>query len=298
MKNFIKDRLIWNYRLRRFLRAARVRPQLHAAPVILVYTMGKVGSSSICKAVQHQDRQRIAYHLHFLNHGTLAAMERYESDSYPIDRKIYDHILLGRQIRTAMDSGYDFKRNIKIITGIRDVVAVDISSFFQTLDRLRTFEYSRIFSDKPDLLLEDLNELFVERISNNSRLPGDQWLSWFDSELMQVMGLDVFATPFPTRQGWQVYCGENHPDTLLIRLENLHQGGRNACRDFLRVNGELNIPPVNIGSNKAYANAYTYFKENVRLPVDYLDEVYSSRVMRHFYEPDEIQNFRNQWKTL
>lgn len=276
-----------------------MKPRFGASRIILVYTMGKVGSSSIYSALQRAVAPNLhtaTYHVHFLNHNTLAAMERYECESYPLDKRIYDHILIGRHLGRAINRGYDFKNRFKIITGIRDLVAVDISSFFQTLDRLRGFDYSRILSDPPHILTRDLNALFIERISLNRRLPGDQWLSWFDKELTQVMGLNVFATPFPTVKGWHMYRGD-HPETLLIRVEDLRKAGAEACRTFLGIQGPFEISPANVGSNKAYSNAYTHFKNNVQLPTDYLEEMYSSRVMRHFYDANEISMFRRRWNT-
>lgn len=262
---------------------------LSRSKIILVYTMGKVGSTSLYKTLAKLSPDQLdanVHHVHYLSHEMLSRAEHHEKQSYRKLRRISHHLLAGRQINKKIKTKPGLKKQLKIITTVRDPVALDISSFFESFYSYRKFDYDRLASLPPADLADKLQALFLKNIS------GDRWLKWFDRELKSVMGVDVFATEFPKSQGYGIYQG--YPPTLVLKLEHMDSCIKRAAREFLGVDG-LNLIHANVGEDKPYADAYRKFKKMIRLPQSYLYKMYTSKLVTHFYDSDEIEIFRQKW---
>jgi hypothetical protein len=135
--------------------------------------------------------------------------------------------------------------------------------------------------------MEGLLQFFLERY------PHEAPLTWFDMELRPMFGVDVFATEFPKDQGYQIYHGE-FSDLLLFKLEKLNQCAPEAIGRFLHVQ-DFVLARANVGEDKSYASLYDEFKKTVALPGSYLDRMYRSQLVQHFYGRDEIDRFRARW---
>jgi hypothetical protein len=118
---------------------------------------------------------------------------------------------------------------------------------------------------------------------------------FFDQELKGVLGIDVFAFKFPISKGYAIYK-EEHADVLLIRVEDLSTCAPDAFKEFMDIDG-LTLVNTNVGSAKAYAPIYKKFKNSIVLPESYVDRMYTSKYMRHFYSEEEIARFREKWHT-
>ena len=62
----------------------------------------------------------------------------------------------------------------------------------------------------------------------------------------------------------------------------------------LRLN-HLELGRANIAQAKAYAGHYEKVKAVIRMPEDLLDQLYDSKLTRHFYTEEEIAGFRAKW---
>jgi hypothetical protein len=176
----------------------------------------------------------------------------------------------------------------KIITLVRDPIARNISSFFQLIDDEYEFDYrKKARSMSTDELVEELIQFFLERHDH------DVPLTWYDVELKPIFAIDVFATEFPKSRGYQIYHGEN-ADVLLIRLEDLDRCAAVALKEFLGIES-FKLMNTNISTDKYYADAYREFIRKVHLPPDYIDRMYTSKFVRHFYSDEEIDLFRARW---
>jgi hypothetical protein len=83
-------------------------------------------------------------------------------------------------------------------------------------------------------------------------------------------------------------------DLLLIRVEDLNRCASQAFSEFLGL-PELPLINENVGSAKAYASLYKTFKDSVKLPESYIDQMYATKYMRHFYSDREIAAFKKRW---
>ena len=87
---------------------------------------------------------------------------------------------------------------------------------------------------------------------------------------------------------------EKDVDVLVIRLENFDDCAAEAFKEFLDIDDWTSVD-ANLGSRKAYADLYQAFKDSVVFPKAYLDRMYSSRFVQHFYNEEEIEGFRVKW---
>jgi hypothetical protein len=122
----------------------------------------------------------------------------------------------------------------------------------------------------------------------------DDALTWFDSELKQVFGVDVLSSSFPHSKGYRTYQGET-ADVLLIRLENLDACAREAFKEFLNIDNFV-VRGENFSTDKSYRDVYRAFTKSIEFPETYLTRMYESRFAKTFYSEEEIASFKSKWK--
>ena len=116
--------------------------------------------------------------------------------------------------------------------------------------------------------------------------------NWFDDEIGRLFGIDVFTEPFPHDTGFAVIDGER-VRVLVLRVETLTESLPVAIEAF------LGIPDVRpLSANRNHREIYTRFLEQAAVPAHYVDRVYSSRLARHFYTPDELASFKARWTRV
>ncbi|MEA3410777.1 MAG: putative capsular polysaccharide synthesis family protein [Pseudomonadota bacterium] len=264
-------------------------------PPLLVYQMGKVGSSTAVATLNTVDLDAPIYHVHFLSPDLV---EKYEAKRRPYlrTRKAGDlkHIWQYQFIRKLLnDPGRSGKW--RVISLVRDPVARNLATFFEHIEvqaedgdcwDLKSWEYqfeTRVCREDQERLIE----LFYEKCRH------DTPLVYFDREFRDVLGFDIFETGFPVKRGYQITRRDN-ADFLVIRLEDLNRCATQAFSEFLGVDG-LRLVNRNVGGGKEYAEIYDRFKRIIKLPPDYLDRMYDSKFARHFYTEAEIAEFRKRW---
>jgi hypothetical protein len=208
------------------------------------------------------------------------------------------YVWLGQQLSGAIRSApagtvWD------VVTLVRDPVRRNVSSFFQNLELMFDFwPADELKSRSAGDVAARLVELFVDSyIAGKSPVEYDDGdpLTWFDEELKPVFGVDVFATPFPVSQGYEIYGGPSSR-VLLLRLEDLDRVANAAFKDFLGA-GLSRVVRRNDASDKVYADLYRRFRQLLKLPSQYLDRMYSSRYSRHFYTAEELASLRCCWQS-
>ena len=255
---------------------------------ILVYQMGKVGSTGIYHSLQSAKIDSI--HLHYFQPWN----NHIPADEY----KEYLDIL--KQIICR-------KRKIKIITLLRDPLVRDISTFFQTFPNVVDEMGQNIFG----LLEDNITRMLYLWISPKDSYLGASGLymnmakdedfclkdkisafSWFDMELKKIFNIDIYEYPFDKERGYSI-INQDTIECLVIKLEKL-----DACHNIIRefVNRkDLQIHSDNIGANKEYGYLYNEVKRKILIPQELIDFYYNSEELHHFYTETEIAKFRNYW---
>jgi len=257
---------------------------------LLVYQMGRVGSKTIeysLKAIG-----LLPYHVHTLSDKGLSyykdMLSKSEEGSQQF-KKYHNKLKEIEHLRIQIKQG---KGKWKVITLTRDPVARNISFFFYYFFNLQA--KSRFNLDAKNL--EGLLSLFLKSPSLDGFNTHETPLLWFDVEMKAVFGIDVYKTKFPFHKGYEIYNGEK-ADVLLIRLEDLARCYQQAFKEFLSIES-FKLINKNIASTGLYSSIYEQFCKNVVLPEEYVDKMYNSRYVRHFYTEEEIDFFRRKWSGI
>ncbi len=258
--------------------------KLYARPVVVVYHMGKVGSTTVRSSIAAATSRLPVFAVHTLTedgHQTLAGLYRTAGvPLFPRGR----HLLISRLLMDQLER--DNGARWKIVTLVRDPVARNLSLLFQVGDLLLpNFQRgSRICGSEVERLSARIEERYPAQV---------RCLNWFADELEPVFGVDVLAAPFPRKRGYAIYRGDR-ADVLLIKLERLEERANEALGEFLGLD-EFRLIERNVSARKPYAAAYRRFLREVALSDAYLDRFYDTPLMRHLYTDRELAGFRARW---
>ncbi len=266
-------------RAEREARSAFSRP---AAPPILIYQMGKVGSTTVYKSLSGAALPNSILHLHFLSEDLAKYRKKLKQEG--AGPPPY-HVFLAEAVRKAL-AGNSLSP-IKIISLIRDPIACVVSNLFQNLysarDAVMTGDV--IGPEKARrYLYRELADPNTFRYTNE----------WFDRELKRVFDIDVFAQPFPVDVGHTVYR-KAHAEALIIRLEDLSRRGATAIAQFLSLRKPLILRPGNVREKTKEAEIYRRVLEEILLDPALCREIYSSRLVKHFYSEPLVEQFISRW---
>lgn len=217
---------------------------------ILVYQMGKVGSSSLEKSLS----------------GSIHEHSFFGNPPNPTDYYLRNNTLLKIIKSRLKDIVKVFlikrRKTVKIICPVRPALSRNTSMYFQALPfwlaDYQTGYYSRSF--ERDGRKDGLYILFD---SFNKNFPHSYPDDWFSSELMKLTGIDVLSdveiNGFDS--GYNIYKNGKY-EVLVIRADLL-QKKVNVLSDFT---GEIvEIENTNISSNKWYSEAYSLFKKDYKM---------------------------------
>ena len=253
---------------------------------VLVYQMGKVGSRTIVETLLVHLRDRPVYHVHFLTDDGLE-FDRRKSDqlgrAYP-GRSYWAGIYIQRYIERNIDGPLD------VIVLTRDPVARNLSAFFHSIDYWYP-DHQKILS-KDTYSEDDLQRIKDEFID---KYPHERPVYWFDQELENVFGIDIYQFEFPQKTGYQIIENMN-TRALVLKLEGLNENYRTAFKDFFeRDFSDVDLIGANISGERKYYQLYQSFLDWLVLPENYLDQMYNSQYAKHFYSPDELSKFTEFW---
>jgi hypothetical protein len=245
---------------------------------IVVYQMGKVGSSSVWLSLQEQLGRDRVVHTHYMSDENLDYWEAKMATTKPLAWPMLRYHQFGRVIRRHV---VDRNQRAKFITLVRDPIAVNIGFFFQMYQLHTGYK----FLQSP-LSLDELIEVYLN--SDQTRP-----INWFDTEIKRVLGIDVYAFPFPKDKGYQHLYRGNF-DLLIIKTETDDAVKTEAIKAFLNM-PEFTLERHNVTEERYDGEVYKAFKQRIELPESLVNEMYDSRYMRHFYSVAEIAKFRAKW---
>ena len=252
---------------------------------IIIYQMGKVGSSSIQASLKNLKIANPIHHAHFLSGDTIQAVENYYHGLPHI--AVPEHILLSKRLRSEIDASKG-KIRWKIITLVRDPVARDISDLFENMER----DWPHLSILNEDKALSEI-KYRVRKMFQNFDETDDYACSWFDKEILAVFDIDIYATDFNKSIGYQIYEAKN-ADILVLKLEKLHACYRDAFMAFLGID-DFALLKANVGAHKKYSDFYKKILDSISIPETDLDNIYHSRYSQHFYTSKEIDQFKKKW---
>lgn len=262
------------------------------ADLTVVYSPPKVGGQTIAATLWAHPAIPQPKHVHFLSPKGLAFMEWLieQSNGHPNQHDWRTLMAHSRWVRVLLAA----KRLLRgggmesivpkpvLIAGVREPMGQYLSMVFQAW---------WMYADSPSGLNAE---------SIRARMLDDPWRhkcnNWFKDDMGELIGLDVFAKPFPTETGWDIY--ENDiARVLIIRQENLDRLPEALGKLYGIEPSTVKMENRNRGDEKDYSTQYNAVKKAWRPSERDLEEVYSAAYVHHFYTAQEIDGFKHRWRT-
>lgn len=273
LKYHIKDRWV----LRQQEQQLRDRTQ----EPVLVFTMAKVGSSSVYHSLKNQS-DIPCFHIHSLSiEEELRAIKIcQEKGVYPGSRSpvfmLHKHVL-------------EKQENYKVISLFRNPIARNLSAFFEAFE-IHMGVPAHLFKGS----LQDIEAAFYRKLDHT------YCKDWFDNHLKKGTGVDVYEHAFlpaglagAKSKGYTIIKG-NQADILLLK-SNLNDTLKSTLvADFCGVK-DFTIKNVNITDTKKGATLYAEFKSYIRFPKSYLEDQLESKYMNHFFTKEEKEALYEKW---
>jgi len=269
----------WNYF--DFLVKYQIPIHIKKKPIILIYQMGKVGSTSIQKSLEIYGIKPV-FHIHFLDPSNISLYLKSTLKNYN-ERTLFNIIqnINFFNIAAIYKDVVLKHRKSRIITIVREPIGRNISAFFQVVKN-----YAKNILK---LNLDELTDLFFNRFDRHSRP-----LEWFDTEFKKTLNIDIYQHSFPIEKGYQI-LKENNLEILILKLEIDDQKKEEAISEFLGLESKFKWTNFNVGESKNYSTLYKNFKEKIKLPRTYIEQILNSKYIKHFYSDEEIEAIEKVW---
>ena len=238
--------------------------------IFLVYSMGKVGSSTLYESLKSHMPFNDIFHVHFLSDYWLKEILPQSPHSY--------NIQIGKKILDTIERNP--QKRLKIITLTREPISRDISNIFENPKDITGQ------SDMSDYALESLIEDF-------NKTDFSYTLNWFDTEFKAFTEFDIYSHPFNQSRGYSIYETEEF-DLLVIKLEMLSAIFQEALEEF----ADIKLPKLllaNTTQEKPSSTLARNFKEVYSMEPERARQIYASQYVQHFYAPEEIEIFMKKW---
>lgn len=244
---------------------------IHLEPDVVVYTMGKVGSTSISRSLRTAGLE--CFDVHFLEQTRLLDMLKTQLDN-PHRAFISDNLFESLGTLNASTLARTNKKKIKFVYMIREPIARNISAVFQNLPRAR--------GDDPDAVRSALQNYPVT-------IPD----AWFRDDFNKYFGVDVFSMSFDkTSQYFTI--STDAADVLILKCEADDSEKADVLSDFLGT--PISITRQNASKTRWFAKLSEEFvKDPRKIDRDFIDRCLSLKFVKAFYAPSEIQAFREKY---
>ena len=256
-------------------------------PPVIIYQMGKVGSSSVYASLKSTDIPNSIFHVHQLSHTGFNRKEAWLKFSNI--KKVPDDFKYSKKFRHIIDANRE-KMDWKIITLTREPIGLIISGIFENMrmffKQLLDIDKKPVKEDILDFLSEHFRKLDISK---------NYYLNWFDEELKDVFDIDVYSEPYDFENGFSILSRGN-VSTLVMRLEDMARVFDKAIYRFMNLE-KVCLQRMNVGSKKYYSTQYKEVLKLLKLPLRVCEQIYSTKYAQHFYTPDEISCLIKKWTT-
>jgi len=252
---------------------------------ILIYQMGKVGSTSVYRSLKKSAVKHPIFHIHWFSKEGLNRATVLKDD---INDPIFNmHFRRCRLLRAKYDTNKIKKWTF--ITLVRDPIDREISNIFQDIEIF----HRHLINNKKQIKVEETLALVKNKIERNI-LDVDYCLTWFDKEFNKALSFDVYDFPFDKKIGYTI-IKYNQNDVLILKLEKLTDCFKEALKDFLDTNLYIGLVRANISDRKKYSSDVKIIRDNLKLSPEAIDRIYSKKFVNHFYSRQEINGFKKKW---
>ena len=266
---------------------------LNNSSVIFVYQMGKVGSMSTYLTLKKHLQNQAIYHIHNLNSEHFSKIWETMQLEKHYHAFTFGHSCMTKYLSEHIEEIKN-QKNIKIITGVREPIARNISWFFQVIHCQSVFPEFFIKYQEGLITMDEI----IKKFWSQKFVYGKQF-DWFEEELQPVFGIDIASIDFPKEKGYAIAnFPDRNIDLLVLKLEKLDSCLKEALETFL---GVENLDCERLDrADFLEANDYLIYdnlRKSLTFSDEYLEEIYDQPLVRHFYTDEEINKFKLKWSS-
>lgn len=246
-------------------------PDSFADSPILIWQMGKVGSTSIGDALRSINVT--STQLHVIDSERLDNIVREHNErGFAVPDHISDALRLQALIKNSSEK-------FRIISLVRDPIERNLSALFESWE---VYPPSYSQAEGPSALAE----WFVMNFDYSV-------LNWFDHEIINSTRINIYNTPFD-HNSKKLLIETDRIKIMVLRKEDSQIQKKKNLEDFLDI-PEINIGYSNISDLKNRSALWNTMRTSAKVSSILLDNVYKSRMVRHFYTDYEIEKLRMKW---
>lgn len=263
--------------------SARLRDVEQKNP-ILVYQMGKVGSSTIVSTLERAGVTEPVLHVHTLVPEEIRiAVNRQRNSQVPF---LHEHLIVSSIVGKKLGAS---RFPCRIVTLTREPVARAISFVFEDLKK-QAPEARREDGSIDVSAVTRATERVLSAPDNGNADPS----LWFDRELKVSFGVDVFEHPYDFERGYTIIRSGNVP-VLVMRMEDINRAVCSALAEFLQIDpARIRLAEANVGVKKWYAIYMDEVKRTLKLEDETLERLIGTRYFQHFYA-SESERITQRW---
>lgn len=264
---------------------------------ILIYTMGKVGSTTVFHAFRKQYLFPLIYHVHHLTSESLKkTKQRYTEANQKIDGKVSlrdfqkgtsSHLSGSIILRKTYSERNQGKWNI--VTLVRDPFSTYLSHLFQNPQISRPYLLGNDGSiDKQKV------EGFINSIFTDFKPEKDYISNWFDREFLGFTGVDLYSYPFDNAKGYSI-IHEKKFNIAVLRLETLNENLPKVVNEFVPGSSNITIEKKNVSGKDDSKDLYNKIKNEIRVSREGLEKFYSTKFAKHFFSEEHRSMMIKKW---
>lgn len=243
---------------------------------ILVFTMAKVGSLSIYFSLKKASKKYPVFHIHSLSEKEVNINNKlcFDNGIYPGSKSPV--FLINKSIIKK-------EKPYKIICLFRDPIDRNISAFFDAFEL-----YVGVTPNKFRGEFSDLEKLYYEK------LPHEYCINWFERQLYESTGIDVYASDFEKAIKYKLLNNGNNVELLLMNSDIRDNLKEKLISNFCDL-PEFKLKNINRSIDKEYSKLFSDFKNQIKFSNEYLQSQYESKYATHFFTKEHICEAVNKW---
>jgi len=231
---------------------------------VVIYTPGKVGSSSIVNSLRSLGVDEVQPHsLRY----SIPGIYFVSAPSTRLQRLYYFLKTVLLRVKTVAYKACHIGREVRVVSLVRSPAVRNISAFFEHFHHLGVGEIN-------DFTAQELADLFYKYGDYNAQ---ERWLS---EELKAVFGINLYEF-LSFEVGRAITVSRGNVKLLFLRMEDLDD-----CFDELKL--WLGLPgltliPTNRSEYKEYARVYKEAKSIIMNNAEYISTIENTRFFKTFY---------------
>lgn len=238
--------------------------------LILVYSPGQTGSSTVYYTLMKEFPLNKVLHVHFLSDYWIK--EKLPKDNY--NMKNDKNKLLADKVYKALKK----KKKVKIISLIRDPFSRGISAYFHN-----------------PILRNQVKDKDMETIRRGMlNYSKDDSLFWYETDFNNFLNCNVFEDSFDKKRGAKRIDLSDNIEVLLLKTNQLSKNGKKEIEDFLDISIDELID-VNQREKDTTGEIYKQIKNYYFEEPALFNEKINSQFTQHFFSDSELKSFKEKY---